>query len=88
VVVEVRPVVINVIPVPKEVPPVNKLYQLIVPALPVAPRVTEPVPHLEAGVVLVIVGRAFIVTTCVVVTGPLHPAALAVIVVVPLHVAT
>ena len=30
-------------------------------------------------------GNGFTVTTCVVVTGPLHPAALAVIVVVPDH---
>ena len=49
------------IPVPKEAPPVNALYQLIVPALEVAPNATVPVPHLLAGVVPVIVGVLFIV---------------------------
>jgi hypothetical protein len=34
---------------------------LIVPALAVAPNITVPVPHLEAGVVPVIVGIAFTV---------------------------
>jgi hypothetical protein len=44
-----------------EVPPVDAAYQLIVPALAVAPRITVPVPHLEPGVVPVIVGTAFTV---------------------------
>jgi hypothetical protein len=78
--------VINVGPVPKEVPPVNALYQLIVPALAVAARVTVPVPHREAGVVPVIVGKALTATICVAITGPLHPAAFAVMVVVPVQV--
>ena len=53
--------VVNVVPVPNEVPPVNALYQLIVPALEVAPKLSVPVPHLLAGVVPVIVGVLFTV---------------------------
>jgi hypothetical protein len=33
-------------------------YQLIVPALDVAPKITVPVPHLLPGVLPVIVGAA------------------------------
>ena len=53
--------------------------------------VTTPAPwHLVevAGAKALIVTVGVIVTTCVVVAGPLHPAALAVIVVVPLQPAT
>lgn len=46
-------------PVPREAPPVNAAYQFIVPAEDVAPNVTVPVPHLEFGVVPVIVGVVF-----------------------------
>ena len=51
--------------------------------------VTVPAPwHLVdvVGAKALIVTVGVIVTICVVVAGPLHPAALAVIVVVPLHV--
>jgi len=51
--------------------------------------VTVPAPwHLVevAGAKALIVTVGVMVTTCVVVAGPLHPAALAVIVVVPLQV--
>ena len=50
-------------PVPKLAPPLEAAYQLIVPALAVAPKVTVPFPHLAAGVVDVIVGVAEIVIT-------------------------
>jgi hypothetical protein len=53
--------VVKDVPVPKEAPPVNALYQLIVPALAVAPNDKVPVPHLLAGVVPVIVGVLLIV---------------------------
>ncbi len=39
--------------------PVAPEYQFTIPALAVAPNVTVPVPHLEAGVVPVIDGIAF-----------------------------
>ena len=45
-------------PVPKEAPPVEAAYQLMVPALAVAAKPTVPVPHREAGVLPVIVGIA------------------------------
>ena len=57
--------VVKLVPDPRDVPPVEPEYQLIVPALAVAPSVTVPVPHLEAGVVPVIVGTGVTVTaTC------------------------
>jgi len=57
--------VVKLVPVPREVPPVEPEYQFIVPALADAPRVTVPVPHLDAGVVPVIVGTVVTVTaTC------------------------
>jgi hypothetical protein len=57
--------VVKLVPVCRELPPEAAEYQLIVPALAVAPRVTVPVPHLEAGVVPVIVGTGVTVTaTC------------------------
>ena len=40
-------------------------YQLIVPALAVAPSITVPVPHIEPGVVPVIAGMVFTVTEAV-----------------------
>jgi hypothetical protein len=53
--------VVKLVPVPSEAPPVEAAYQLIVPALAVAPSITVPVPHLDPGVVPVIVGIAFTV---------------------------
>ena len=47
--------VVNNVPVPKDIPPVNAAYQLIVPADTVAPNVTGPAPQVEPGVVLAIV---------------------------------
>lgn len=54
--------VVKVLPACNVVPPVAAAYQLIVPALAVALRVTVPVPHLSAGVVPVIVGTGLTVT--------------------------
>ena len=53
--------VVNDVPVPKLVPPVAALYQLMVPALAVAPKVAVPVPHMAAGVVAAMVGVVFTV---------------------------
>jgi len=41
-------------PVPREVPPEDAAYQLMVPPDETAPNVTVPVPHLDPGVVEVI----------------------------------
>ncbi len=57
--------VVNDVPVPNDTPPEDAAYQLIVPALAVAPNATVPVPHLESGVVPVIVGIAFTVAVTV-----------------------
>ena len=43
---------------PKEEPPLDAAYQLIVPALAVAPKATVPASQRPAGVVPVIVGVA------------------------------
>lgn len=55
--------VVNVDPFPIKVPPVSASYHSITPALAVAPRVTDPASHREAGVVVVILGVVFIVAT-------------------------
>ena len=49
---------VYVIPVPSDTPPVRVEYQLIIPALAVAPSVTTPVPHRDPGVVVNIDGGA------------------------------
>ena len=59
-------------------PPVEAAYQLIVPADAVAPSVTVPAPHLDAGVLPAMVG----VVLTVVITDAL------VLVVQPLFVAS
>ena len=62
--------VVNDTPVPKLVPPVAAAYQLMVPALAVAPKVTVPVPQRLAAVLAVMVGVAFTVTALVVAEQP------------------
>ena len=44
--------VVNEVPVPNELPPVEAAYQFKVPVLAVAPRLTVPASHREAGVVV------------------------------------
>ena len=65
--------VVNDVPVAKLVPPVAALYQLIMPALAVAPNVTVPAPHIPAEVVVVIVGIAFTVAIIAVLVAVVHP---------------
>ena len=60
---------VNDVPVPKLAPPVAAVYQLIVPALAVAPIVAVPVPQRLAAVLAVIVG-SFTVTEVVVAGQP------------------
>ncbi len=57
--------VVNEVPVPREDPPVELAYQLIMPELDVAPSVTVPVPHRLPGVVDVIDGGGFTVIVVV-----------------------
>jgi hypothetical protein len=65
--------VVKLVPVPRDVPPVEVAYQLIVPALAVAPRLTVPVPHLEPGVVSVIVGIVLTVAVTAVLVAVVQP---------------
>ena len=55
--------VVKLVPVCNDDPPVELLYQLIVPLLALAPNATVPASHLDNGVVLVIVGVVFTVAT-------------------------
>ncbi len=65
--------VVKDVPVPKDAPPEDAAYQFIVPALAVAPNATVPSPHLEAGVVPLIVGIAFTVAVTAVLEAVVHP---------------
>ena len=65
--------VVNDVPVPMLAPPVAALYQLIVPALAVAPNVAVPVPQIATGVVAVTVGIAFTVAVTAVLVAVVHP---------------
>ena len=65
--------VVNDVPVPNDAPPEDAAYQLIVPALAVAPNTTVPVPHLESGVVPVIVGISLTVAVTAVLVADKHP---------------
>ena len=69
--------VVNDVPVPSDEPPVEPAYQLIVPALAAAPKVTVPVEHLTAGVVPVIVGIVLTVASTPVLDAVVHPLAVA-----------
>ena len=64
-------------PVPSELPPVAAAYQLMVPALAVAPNVTVPVPHLESGVVPVMLGTVLTVAVTAVLVSVVHPLSVA-----------
>ena len=54
--------VVKLVPVAKLVPPVEFAYQLIVPALAAAVKLTVPAPQRLAGVVDVMVGMVFTTT--------------------------
>ena len=69
--------VVKLVPVPSETPPVEAAYQLIVPALAVAPNVTLPVPHLDPGVVPVIVGIGLTVAVTAVLVSVVQPPSVA-----------
>ncbi len=65
--------VVNDVPVPKLVPPVAAAYQLIVPALAVALKVTVPAPQRLAPVLVAMVGIAFTVAVTAVLVAVVHP---------------
>ena len=65
--------VVKLLPVCKDNPPVELLYQLMVPLLALAPNATVPASHLDNGVVLVIVGAEFTVATIAVLDDEVQP---------------
>lgn len=69
--------VVNVFPVPNEVPPVGTPYQFIIPEEATAPRVTIPASQREFGVVVVMVGEVFTVAIIGVLAFVVHPFAVA-----------
>ena len=69
--------VVKVVPVPRDVPPVEAAYQFTVPADGVAPKVTVPVPQREAGVVPVMVGVVVTVAATAVLAAVVQPFAVA-----------
>ena len=69
--------VVYEVPVPNDVPPVLAEYQLIVPALDVAPNVTVPASHLALGVVPVMVGVAVTAACTEVLLVVVHPLSVA-----------
>ena len=60
-------------PVCKDDPPVELLYQLIVPLLALAPKATVPASHLDNGVVLITVGVLLTVATTAVLDDEVQP---------------
>lgn len=72
-VVAVRFGVVNVVPVPNEVPPLCTSYQLIVPVEATAPNVTVPESQRFAGVVAVIFREILTFAVIAVLVGVVHP---------------
>lgn len=71
---ELRGGVVKLVPVPRDTPPTASEYQLIMPALAVAPNTSVPVPHCEVGVVPVMAGIGLTVAITAVLEGVVHPA--------------
>ena len=65
--------VVKLVPVCKDDPPVELLYQLIVPLLALAPKATVPASHLDNGVVPVTVGVVFTVAATAVLDDEVQP---------------
>ncbi len=65
--------VVKLVPVCKEDPPVELLYQFIVPLLALAPNAAVPASHLDNGVVPVIEGVVFTVANTAVLDNKVHP---------------
>ena len=65
--------VVKLVPACKDDPPVELLYQLIVPLLALAPNATVPASHLDNGVVPLIVGVVFTVATTAVLDDEVQP---------------
>ena len=72
-VVLVRLGVVKLAPVPRDTPPVGSEYQLMVPALAVACRLTFPVPQLELSIVPVMEGMSLIIAVTRVLVDVVQP---------------
>ena len=68
---------VKLVPVPSEEPSVEAGYQLIVPALAVAPKSIVPVPQREPSIVPVMVGIVLIVAVTVVLVVVVQPLSVA-----------
>ena len=69
--------VINDVPEPNDVPPVDAAYQLMVPDDAVAAKLTVPVEHLAAGVVAEIDGIVLTVASTLDLVAVVQPLAVA-----------
>ena len=65
--------VVKLVLVCKDDPPVELLYQLIVPLLALAPKATVPASHLDNGVAPIMVGVVFIVAITAVLDDEVQP---------------
>ena len=65
--------VVKLVPVCKDDPPVELLYQFMVPLLALAPNATVPASHLDNGVVPLIVGVIFTVAAIEVLDDEVQP---------------
>ena len=65
--------VVKLLPVCKDDPPVELLYQLMVPLLTLAPNTTVPASHLDNGVVPLTVGVVFTVAIIAVLEVDVQP---------------
>ena len=65
--------VVKLLPVCKDNPPVELLYQLMVPLLALAPNATVPASHLDKGVVPLTVGVLFTVAITAVLDDDVQP---------------
>ena len=65
--------VVKLVPLCKDDPPAELLYQLIAPPLALAPKTTVPASHLDNGVEPVTVGVVFTVATTAVLDDDVHP---------------
>ena len=69
----VRKGVVKLVPVPRVSPPVGSEYQLMVPALAVACKLTAPVPQLEPSIAPVMAGKALIIAVTAVLVDVVQP---------------
>ena len=65
--------VVKLVPVSNNDPPVELLYQLMVPLLALAPKATVPASHLDNALVPLTVGMVFTAATIAVLDDEVQP---------------